>query len=186
MTAFVLGPAPVMARPVVVNVGPTGPSGGPTGATGKTGPTGFTGATGQRGQTGANGNASSVTGPTGRTGSTGYTGPAGSSVTGPTGDASTVTGPTGFTGAGPTGATGAGPTGTFRLGNIIQQWGATSVAAGTGTVAFPVSYVDGAPSLTLGASGPTGTWPTATAITTSGFNYSVNATAKLSWQALGS
>lgn len=185
MTAFVNGPAAVSARPIVVVAGPTGPSGGPTGATGSTGATGKTGPTGIRGQTGSAGSNSTATGPTGPSGRTGYTGPAGSSVTGPTGNASTVTGPTGATGPGPTGATGAGPTGTFRLGNIIQQWGATSVAAGTGTVTFPVAYVDGAPSLTLGASGPTGTFPTATAITTTTFNYSVNATAKLSWQAIG-
>lgn len=186
MTAFVNGPAAVSARPVVVVGGPTGPSGGPTGATGATGKTGPTGPTGQRGQTGAAGAASTVTGPTGFQGLTGYTGPAGSSVTGPTGATSTVTGATGATGAGATGATGAGPTGSFRLGNIIQQWGATSVAAGTGTVTFTVAYVDGAPSLTLGASGPTGTFPTATAITTTTFNYSVNSNAKLSWQAIGS
>lgn len=106
------GPAPVMARPVVVVSGPTGPSGGPTGATGYTGPTGKTGPTGQRGATGPGGTASTVTGPTGRVGTTGSTGPQGSSFTGPTG----VTGPDGATGpdGGPTGFTGpTGATGRF-------------------------------------------------------------------------
>lgn len=112
MTVTVNGPAPVMARPVVVVSGPTGPSGGPTGTTGPTGATGKTGSTGQRGATGPSGNASTVTGPTGRLGSTGATGPQGSSLTGPTG----VSGPAGETGpsGGPTGGTGpTGATGRF-------------------------------------------------------------------------
>lgn len=94
MTVSVNGPAPVMARPIVLVLGPTGPSGGPTGSTGPTGALGLTGPTGQRGQTGAGGAASSVTGPTGNTGPAGVTGPQGNTVTGPTG------------GAGPTGSSG--------------------------------------------------------------------------------
>lgn len=92
MTSFVLGPAQVMARPIVVTGGPTGPSGGPTGPTGGAGPSGITGPTGARGQTGAQGAASTVTGPTGFAGPTGYTGPQGNTVTGPTGT-------TGYTGS---------------------------------------------------------------------------------------
>lgn len=94
MTVSVNGPAPVMARPIVLALGPTGPSGGPTGTTGPTGSLGQTGPTGQRGATGANGAASVVTGPTGNTGATGYTGPQGNTVTGPTGNS----GPTGSSG----------------------------------------------------------------------------------------
>lgn len=94
MTVSVNGPAPVMARPIVLALGPTGPSGGPTGTTGPTGPLGLTGPTGQRGATGAQGTASTVTGPTGNTGPTGYTGPQGNTVTGPTGNS----GPTGSSG----------------------------------------------------------------------------------------
>lgn len=95
MTVGVNGPAPVMARPIVLVLGPTGPSGGPTGTTGPTGSLGLTGPTGQRGATGANGTASTVTGPTGNTGPTGYTGPQGNTVTGPTGNS----GPTGSSGS---------------------------------------------------------------------------------------
>jgi hypothetical protein len=183
MTSFVNGPAQVMARPIAVAYGPTGPAGGPTGATGATGFTGRTGPTGQRGMTGANGASSSITGPTGPTGRAGLTGPPGSSVTGYTGPTG-AQGSTGPTGAFSTGATGAGPTGYFQLGNLIHQWGATSVAAGTGSVVFPQAYVNSAV-VVVGASGPTGTFPTVTAITTSGFSYAVNATAKLQWMADG-
>lgn len=94
MTVSVNGPAAVMARPIVLALGPTGPSGGPTGTTGPTGPTGFTGPTGQRGATGSAGADSTVTGPTGNTGPTGFTGPQGNTLTGPTG----ASGPTGSSG----------------------------------------------------------------------------------------
>lgn len=94
MTVSVNGPAAVMARPVVLALGPTGPSGGPTGGTGSTGAAGPTGFTGPRGATGPGGNASTVTGPTGNTGATGLTGAQGNSVTGTTGPS----GPTGSSG----------------------------------------------------------------------------------------
>lgn len=94
MTISVNGPAAVMARPIVLALGPTGPSGGPVGATGPTGFTGPSGPTGQRGATGPSGANSTVTGPTGNTGPTGFTGPQGNTVTGPTGS----TGMTGSSG----------------------------------------------------------------------------------------
>lgn len=94
MTVDVNGPAAVMARPVVLALGPTGPGGGPTGPTGSTGALGVTGPTGQRGSTGSTGAASTQTGPTGNTGPTGFTGPQGFTVTGPTG----MTGSTGSSG----------------------------------------------------------------------------------------
>jgi hypothetical protein len=181
MTSSVEGPAAVAARPIVVVGGPTGPSGGPTGSTGYTGYTGPTGHIGIAGPTGASGPASTVTGPTGRTGPTGYTGPPGASVTGPAG------GPTGDTGPGFTvGGTGAGPTGYMTIGNVKFQWGATSVSPPGATISFPTSYVDAAPSITLGASGPTGTFPTVNGATISAFGVSVSATAKVMWHAIGS
>lgn len=109
MAVVVQGPAPVMARPVVVAGGPTGPSGGPTGPTGNTGATGSTGATGAQGLTGATGSVTGPTGATGARGATGFTGPQGNTLTGPTGQAGSFTGPTGATGA--TGGGGTGPTG---------------------------------------------------------------------------
>lgn len=108
MSAIVQGPAPVMARPVVVSGGPTGPSGGPTGATGVQGNVGATGPTGL-GATGAPSTVTGPTGPSGATGARGLTGPAGNTLTGPTGNAATLTGATGATGM--TGAGGTGPTG---------------------------------------------------------------------------
>ena len=126
MTVNVLGPAPILARPVVVAsgfTGPTGPSMGPTGFTGPTGFGAFTGPTGPQGVTGPIGllGPTGVQGPQGFSGPQGLTGPPGSATntgatgamgntgfTGPGGAASN-TGATGFTGA--TGAVGTGPTG---------------------------------------------------------------------------
>lgn len=165
MTAFVLGPAPVAARPIVVVGGPTGPSGGPTGATGATGRTGATGATGSRGATGSAGLASTTTGPTGASGPTGYTGPVGSSLTGPTGQAGSFTGSTGASGVtGPTGAAGSatntgatGPTGP------TGRTGPTGVTGATGTLTGPTGPTGntGAPGTATntgatGVTGPTG------------------------------
>jgi hypothetical protein len=132
----IVQPAPIMARPIVVVVGPTGPSGGPTGSTGNTGPSGAsaTGTTGPTGPTG--GGATGPTGVTGPRGLTGYTGPPGNA--GPTGLAATgVTGPagaqgvTGFTGpSGPTGYTGpsGGPTGPTGFTGFTGNTGPTGPA----------------------------------------------------------
>lgn len=193
MTSFVQGPAPVYARPVVIAVGPTGPSGGPTGSAGAAGAAGATGSTGKTGPTGPTGAGSSVTGPTGSTGPTGFTGPQGNSLTGPSGGPTGAAGPTGATGPGAfTGATAAGSgspaglTGYMVHGNIIQQWGSTNLLSpGGATVGFPVPYIDGAPSVTLGCSGPTGTLPSITSVSTVGFGVTVGATAQLMWHALG-
>lgn len=133
MAIVVQGPAPVMARPVVVAGGPTGPAGGPTGPTGSTGPTGVSGPTGTLGATGAPSAVTGPTGPTGIRGSTGLTGPQGLSVTGATGaNGSTAgdTGPTGATGSGGPGPTGpsGGPTGAT---GVTGSTGATGPLTGT-------------------------------------------------------
>ncbi len=191
MGAIVAGPAPVYARPIVVATGLTGPSGGPTGVTGASGPTGFTGPTGSMGETGAAGSSSTVTGPTGQTGFTGLTGPPGSAVTGPTG----ATGPTGdfVTGdTGPTGPqfgtgyTGNGPTGYMQFGNIKMEWGITSAATGGHTVTFPSTYVDSPPIVTLGCSGPTGSFPIITGVSVVGFGLNVSTGCVIMWQSVGS
>ena len=141
-------PAPIMAMPVVLTLGPTGPSGGPTGNTGPTGPTAATGVTGSTGRIGPTGN----TGPTGSTGAgaptgpTGYTGPPGSAgATGPTGS---VTGPTGSIGTGPTGPD--GPTGGISLNynsvtslQPIGNIGTTETAMGLGSSCTLVNATTG-------------------------------------------
>lgn len=136
MAIVVQGPAPVMARPVVVVGGPTGPAGGPTGSTGSTGPTGRTGPTGAVGATGAASTVTGNTGPTGARGQTGLTGPQGQSVTGATGpNGSTAgdTGPTGATGSGGPGPTGpsGGPTGAT---GVSGPTGATGPLTGSLTI----------------------------------------------------
>lgn len=128
-----LGPAPIMARPIIIAGGPTGPSGGPTGPSGPTGYTGRTGATGLQGQTGPQGAASTVTGPTGARGITGFTGPQGNTVTGPTGQAGSFTGATGPTGAGSAGGT--GPTG--PNGGPTGATGVTGATGSTGPIFGP-------------------------------------------------
>lgn len=148
MTTFIIAPAEVAARPVVVVGGPTGPSGGPTGATGVTGPSGIN-ATGQTGHTGPFG----ATGPTGF-GATGPLGP-----TGQTGPPNGPTGPTGVTGAngtGPTGSGSTGPTGaTGRTGPTGA--GVTGPTGVTGPAAGPTGPTGGAGGAgSNGATGPTG------------------------------
>lgn len=190
MTVLVQGPARVMARPIVIASGLTGPSGGPTGATGNTGPTGPTGSAGPSGPTGT---ASVVTGPTGTTGysgPTGYTGPRGlSGPTGPTGRVGPTgtgdTGPTGPTGNLWTGATGAGPTGSMSFGNFIHQWGMGTLTTGGATLAFPTPYIDAAPSVVCGCSGPTGAFPVITSVSKVGFAVTSNAGCQLMWHASG-
>jgi collagen type VII alpha len=96
--------------------------------------------------------AAGPTGPTGPTGAdstvTGPTGPV-SSVTGPTGAASTVTGPTGAnsTITGPTGPTGAASVVTGPTGPTGQAGSASTVTGPTGPTG-------------VGATGPTGAYPT--------------------------
>lgn len=135
----IVQPAPIMARPVVVVVGPTGPSGGPTGATGNTGPTGASAAQGATGYTGPTGSGpTGATGVTGPRGLTGFTGPVGNN--GPTGAGSAVAGPTGPTGnTGPTGSALTGPTG-----NTGPSPGSTGPTGPTG------------PTGNTGPTGPTG------------------------------
>lgn len=125
MTVSVNGPAAVMARPVVLALGPTGPSGGPTGVAGATGPTGWTGPTGFRGATGPTGAASVTTGPTGNTGPTGYTGPQGLASTGPTGP------------SGPTGSSGEAFVSTIQF--IIDGGGATITTGLKGVIVVDFS-----------------------------------------------
>jgi hypothetical protein len=143
-----------------------------------------------RGQTGEQGASSSVPGSTGPVGPTGFTGAAGFALTGATGVTGN-TGPTGRTGpTGPTGpidftgATGAGPTGYVAFNNILLAWGITSAAAPGGGIGFPIAFSI-APVVTLGASGPTGSFPMVTTRSTIGFNLSVNATVDVMWMAVG-
>jgi len=147
-----------------------------------------------RGQTGAQGADSTTTGPTGAVGPTGFTGTAGFALTGATGVTGNTgpTGPTGNTGpTGPvksTGATGTpGPTGYVMFNNILFAWGATTIAgAPGGAIGFPVAYGT-APVITLGYSGPTGTYPTVVSRSTIGFSVGVNTgPADIFWQAMGS
>jgi hypothetical protein len=118
---------------------------------------------------------------------TGLAGFAMTGNTGPTGDTG-PTGPTGNTGpTGPitfTGATGAGPTGYAAFNNILLAWGITSATAPGGGIGFPVAFST-APVVTLGVSGPTGSFPMVTSRSTIGFNLSVNATVDVMWQAIG-
>jgi Collagen triple helix repeat (20 copies) len=144
MTAIVLGPSPVYARPIVIVVGPTGPSGSPTGATGPTGYTGNTGNTGPAAFTGNTG-PTGVTGNTGATGKTGPSGPVGNSVTG-------ATGPTGLTGAGSfTGNT--GPTGTA---GAATNTGATGPTGNTGPTGAAGTATNTGATGPTAATGPTG------------------------------
>lgn len=98
MAVFSDGPAPIMARPVLV--GPTGATGPASGPTGPTGPTGQTGTTGSIGQTGPTGLAASLPANSFLTNGGGVTGITFAS-SGPTGVHSTVqawlalTGPSG-------------------------------------------------------------------------------------------
>jgi hypothetical protein len=115
-----------------------------------------------------------MTGGTGVTGNTGATGPTGR--TGPTGPVAS------------TGATGsAGPTGYVAFNNILIAWGATTVAGAPGAaIGFPVAY-ETAPVVTLGYSGPTGTYPTVVSRSTIGFSVGVNTgPADIFWHAIGS
>jgi hypothetical protein len=146
-----------------------------------------------RGQTGEAGAGSSVTGPTGAPGPAGNTGTAGFAMTGNTGSTG-PTGPTGVVETGPTGptgpisftgATGAGPTGYAAFNNVLLAWGITTAAAPGGGVGFPIAYST-APVVTLGASGPTGTFPMVTTRSTIGFNLSVNTgPVDVMWMAVG-
>lgn len=158
MTAYVQGPAQVVAFPVVVGgLGPTGPLGGPTGPTGNTGAVGFTGplGTGPTGATGAVGATGPLTGPTG---ARGITGPPGSAPTGNTGPTGTI-GPTGSAASvGLTGGLPAYGSLTWLDTNIIFNWGQVSANHTGVTGTFTTPYVSGAPVVTLGATGPTGAY----------------------------
>lgn len=156
---FVVAPAQIYARPIVVvpgSTGPTGPLGGPTGPTGATGAA-ATGPTGPLG-TGPVGPTGPLTGPTGFTGNTG---PPGNTIVGPTGPqgfasntgatgpagaagAATNTGATGPTGAGTSfaGVTGpTGGTGSVNLGGLIFQWGTNPQGNGAPfTVTFGIPF----------------------------------------------
>jgi hypothetical protein len=179
MVALVYGPAPVVARPVVIvpgQTGPTGPSQGPTGNTGPTGAGNFTGPTGPLGLTGATGNSSTVTGPTGRTGFTGPPGNAGSTGnTGPTGATISVQGTTG------------GGTGWARAGNVVWNWGSLAVNHTGVTAVFGQGYTDAAPSVTLGQgfSGPTGVFVVATSTAAAALRCATGVSGTVFWQALG-
>jgi len=162
MVSYVIGPAAVYARPIVIPnavTGPTGPSQGPTGPAGGlgTGPTGPTGPAGSQGPIGI--------GTPGPAGPQGYTGPPGSfggtGRVGPTG----ALGPTGSGGTNFIGETGGGNpenNGSLSLGNIIINWNAYP-AAGLEvgqSLAWNTNYTDGPPQciLTPQCSGATGPW----------------------------
>jgi hypothetical protein len=113
---------------------------------------------------------------------TGNTGPAGE--TGPTGRDG-ETGPTGTISMTFTGATGAGPTGYVAFNNVLLAWGITSAFPPGGGVGFPIAYST-APVVTLGVSGPTGTFPLVISRSTIGFNLSVNTgPVDVMWMAAG-
>lgn len=154
MVSYVIGPAAVYARPIVIPnavTGPTGPSQGPTGPAGGlgTGPTGPTGPAGSQGPIGI--------GTPGPVGPQGYTGPPGNSGLG-------TTGPFGPTGAGgPPGPGFGGNTGgeapaqgSVVIGNFIINYGYIPLTNGTGTVYLQTSYQDLPPLLIVGTTGSTG------------------------------
>jgi hypothetical protein len=65
-----------------------------------------------------------------------------------------------------------------------MQWGMTSIGVAGATVTFPLAYVNSCV-VTFGVSGPTGTNPIMTSVSTTGFGFKANAVAQLHWHAIG-
>jgi len=64
------------------------------------------------------------------------------------------------------------------------QWGATAATAPGGVITFPLAF-SAAPIVTIGHSGPTGTFPTVASRSSVSFDLGVSAASDVMWLAIG-